>query len=73
MDIQSIKVDLIDWITKLEDRKVLEQIQAYKHRQGEGLSKAHKALLDERIASYEKDPSKVVDWSDVMKEIESSQ
>ena len=61
MDIQSIKVDLIDWITKLEDRKVLEQIQA------------HKALLDDRIASYEKDPSKVVDWSDVMKEIESSQ
>ena len=73
MDIQSIKVDLIDWITKLEDRKVLEQIQAYKYRQGEGLSKAHKALLDERIASYEKNPSKVVDWSDVMKEIESSQ
>ncbi|MDO6438192.1 addiction module protein [Cyclobacterium sp. 1_MG-2023] len=73
MDIQSIKVDLIHWITKLDDRKVLEQMQAYKDRQEEGLSKAHKALLDERIASYEKDPSKVLDWDDVMKDIENGQ
>ncbi len=73
MDIQSIKVDLIHWITKLEDRKVLEQMQAYKHRQEEGLSKAHKALLDERIASYEKDSSNVLDWDDVMKDIENGQ
>lgn len=73
MDIQSIKVDLIHWITKLDDRKVLEQMQAYKDRQEEGLSKAHKELLDKRIASYEKDPSKVLDWDNVMKDIENGQ
>jgi putative addiction module component (TIGR02574 family) len=69
MDIQSIKVDLIHWLTELQDRSVLEQLQALKHQQEEGLSDAHKTLLDERIASYEKDPAKVLDWNDVMKEI----
>ena len=70
MDIQSIKVDIIHWITELQDRAILEQLQAFKHRQEEGLSEAHKALLEVRIASYEKDPGKVLEWDDVMKELE---
>ncbi|WP_114749607.1 addiction module protein [Pleomorphovibrio marinus] len=70
MDIQTIKVDLIRWLTELQDRTILEQLQAFKHRQEEGLSETHKALLDERIASYEKDPGKALDWDDVMKELE---
>ncbi|WP_209328777.1 addiction module protein [Lunatimonas salinarum] len=70
MDIQSIKVDLIHWLTELQDQTILEQLQAFKHRQEEGLSDAHKALLDERIASYQKDPDKVMDWDDVMKDLE---
>lgn len=70
MDIQTIKVDLIHWLTELQDRTILEQLQAFKQQQEEGLSGAHKALLDERIASYEKDPDKALDWDDVMKELE---
>jgi len=70
MDIQSIKVDLIHWLTELQDRTILEQLQAFKNRQEEGLSDAHKALLDERIASYQKDPDSVLDWDDVMKDLE---
>lgn len=70
MDIQTIKVDLIHWLTELEDRKILEQLQAFKHLQEGRLSDAHKVLLDERIASYEKDPGKALDWDDVMKELE---
>ena len=70
MDIQTIKVDLIHWLTELEDRKILEQLQAFKHRQEGRLSDAHKVLLDERIASYEKDSGKALDWDDVMKELE---
>lgn len=73
MDIQSIKVDLIHWLTELQDRTILEQLQAFKHQQEEGLSEAHKALLDERITSYENDPGKVLDWDDVMKELERDQ
>jgi putative addiction module component (TIGR02574 family) len=63
MDIPSIKVELIHWLTELQDRTILE------HQQEEGLSEAHKALLEERIASYKKDPDKVLDWGDVMKEL----
>ncbi|WP_162419124.1 addiction module protein [Cyclobacterium roseum] len=70
MDIQTIKVDLIHWLTELQDPKILEQLQALKHLQEGGLSNAHKALLDERIASYEKDPGRALDWDEVMKELE---
>lgn len=70
MDIQSIKIDLIHWLTELQDRKILEQLQAFKKSQEEGLSDSHKALLDERIAAYEKDPENVLNWDDVMKELE---
>ncbi len=70
MDIQSVKVDLIHWLTKLQDQSILEQIQAFKEQQEATLSDAHKALLDERIVSYEKDPDNVLDWDHVMKELE---
>jgi len=70
MDIQSIKVDLIHWLTELQDRSVLEKLQAFKNQQETELSDAHKALLDERIASYENDPEQVLDWENVMNELE---
>lgn len=71
MDIQSIKVDLIHWLTELQDRAILEKLQAFKNHQ-EGLSDAHKAILDERLASYENDPGKVLDWDDVMRDLEKN-
>ena len=71
MDIQTIKIDLIHWLTELQDRSVLEQLQALKDQQGGyELSDAHKQLLDERITSYENNPDQVLDWDDVMSEIE---
>lgn len=70
MDIQSIKVDLIHWLTELQDQTILEQLQSFKRRQEEELTEAHKDLLDKRIASYENDPGKVLDWNDAMKELE---
>ena len=70
MDIQSIKIDLIHWLTELQDQSILEQIHAFKKQQQGTLSDAHKNLLDERITSYEKDPDNVLDWDSVMKELE---
>ena len=52
MDLQAIKLDLIQWLASLQDRSVLEQLQAFKQQQKSGLSEAHKALLDKRIESY---------------------
>jgi len=51
MDIQTIKVDLIHWLTEVQDHKILEQLQIFKSQQEKGLSDAHKALLNERLAS----------------------
>ena len=45
MDFQSIKVNLIHWLTELQDRTLLEKLQVFKHRQEEGLIVAHKTLL----------------------------
>ena len=70
MDIQSIKIDLIHWLTELQDRSILEQLHAFKQKQEPELSEAHKALLDDRIASYEANPNRLLDWDDAMKELE---
>ncbi len=70
MDIQAIKVDLIHWLTEVEDLTVLKKLQAFKRDQEGGLSYAHKALLDERMASYASDPENLLDWETVMKELE---
>jgi putative addiction module component (TIGR02574 family) len=70
MDIQAIKIDLIQWLTGVEDVVTLKKLQALKQLQESGLSDAHKALLDERMASYESDPENVLDWETVMKELE---
>lgn len=70
MDIQAIKIDLIHWLTGVEDIVTLKKLQAFKQLQESGLSDAHKALLDERMASYESDTNNVLDWETVMKELE---
>lgn len=70
MDIQAIKIDLINWLTGVEDIVTLKKLQAFKQLQESGLSDAHKALLDKRMASYESDPNNVLDWETVMKELE---
>lgn len=70
MDIQAIKVDLIHWLTEVEDLTVLKKLQAFKRGQEGGLSDAHKAPLDERMASYASDPENLLDWETVMKELE---
>jgi putative addiction module component (TIGR02574 family) len=70
MDIQSIKIDLIHWLTGMDDIVLLKKLQAFKKLQETQLSEAHRALLDERIASYESNPSNVIDWETISKELE---
>ena len=70
MDIQAIKLDLIHWLTEVEDLSILKKLQSFKRLQELELSDAHKALLDERIASYASDPENLLDWETVMKELE---
>ena len=70
MDIQAIKIDLIHWLTGVDDLVLLQKLQALKKLQESRLSEAHKNLLDERMASYQKDPNNVMDWEELSKELE---
>ena len=70
MDIQAIKIDLIHWLTGVDDLALLKKLQALKKLQETQLSNAHQKLLDERMASYEKDPNNTMDWEEVSKELE---
>lgn len=70
MDIQSIKIDLIHWLTELEDISVLEKLQSFKNQREGSLSKAHKDLLDGRITSYQENPDSLIDWDDMVKELD---
>ena len=70
MDIQAIKIDLIHWLTGVDDLALLKKLQAFKKLQETQLTEAHKKLLDERMASYEKDPNNVMDWEELSKELE---
>ena len=64
MDIQAIKIDLIHWLTEVDDLVLLKKLQVTQ------LSDAHQKLLDERMASYQKDPNNIMDWEEVSKELE---
>ncbi len=70
MDIQAIKIDLIHWLTGVNDLALLKKLQAFKKQQETQLSEAHQKVLDERIASYQKDPNNIMDWEEVSKELE---
>jgi hypothetical protein len=70
MDIQAIKIDLIHWLTGVDDLALLKKLQAFKKQQETQLSEAHQKVLDERIASYQKDPNNIMDWEEVSKELE---
>ena len=70
MDIQAIKIDLIHWLTEVDDLVLLKKLQAFKKLQVTQLSDAHQKLLDERMASYQKDPNNIMDWEEVSKELE---
>lgn len=71
MDIQAIKLELIQWLTELNDRTVIEQMLAFKKHQSTVLSAADKILLDERITSYEQNPGQAIAWEEVVRSLDA--
>lgn len=69
MDMQKIKLDLIHWLSELQDPSILRKLKAIKDQENQ-MSSEHKDLLNERMASYENDPKQAFDWDDVMSDIE---
>lgn len=65
MDVQALKLDLIHWLTELQDSAVLEKLQAFKNQETNRITEEQKEWLDERLASYHKNPSSVLPWDKV--------
>jgi putative addiction module component (TIGR02574 family) len=64
MDIQSLKIDIIHWLTELKDKAVLEKIQAIKEEEDIQLSAAQQIELDERLKKYEREEMKFKSWEE---------
>ena len=52
MDTQSLKLDIIQWLTQLKDKNVLEKIRAIKEEEGFELSVSQQEELDNRLEKY---------------------
>ncbi|QCK14482.1 addiction module protein [Mangrovivirga cuniculi] len=67
MDIHSVKIDLIHWLTELQDKSILEKLQVIKEQQ-EGtsnLTPAQKKELDDRLKKYESGNMNFSSWNTV--------
>jgi putative addiction module component (TIGR02574 family) len=71
MDIQSLKIDLIHWLTELRDETVLEKIQAIKEEGDYDLSPAQQEELDKRLERYERGDMKFKSWEETKASIRS--
>lgn len=64
MDIQSLKIDIIHWLTELKDKTVLEKIHAIKKEEDIELSQAQQTELDKRLKKYEAGETKFKSWEE---------
>lgn len=71
MDIQSLKIDLIHWLTQLQDRNVLEKIRAIKDEGEYDLSEAQQEEFGKRLEEYERGDIKFKSWEETKASIRS--
>jgi putative addiction module component (TIGR02574 family) len=67
MDVQSVKIDLIHWLTELQDKSVLKKLQGLKEQQESSfeLNAEQKEELDSRLEKYENREMKFSQWNTV--------
>ena len=64
MDTQSLKIDIIRWLTQLSDKSVLKKIQAIKAEEDIELSPAQLIELDKRLAKHDQGKMKFKSWEE---------
>jgi len=64
MDVQSLKIDIIHWLTELKDKNVLEKIYAIKEEENVELSPTQQTELDKRLKKYEQGEMKFKSWEE---------
>lgn len=67
MDTQSIKIDLIHWLTELQDTSILKELQMLKerHKGTYQLSADQEKELDIRLEKYESGEMRFSSWDTV--------
>ncbi len=70
MDIQTMKIEIIHWLTQLDDKSILEKIQAIKE-EGYELSSDQQNMLNERLEKYERGETKFKSWEETKSSIRS--
>ena len=64
MDIQSLKIDIIHWLTELKDKNILEKIHAIKEEEDIELSPAQQVELNKRLEKYGRGEMKFKSWEE---------
>ncbi|RAI84417.1 addiction module protein [Algoriphagus yeomjeoni] len=73
MDVPSIKIDLIHWLTELQDKSVIKQLQGLKEQQEStfDLSEEQVEELDSRLEKYKNGEMKFSSWDKVKERVRS--
>ena len=69
MTIDSEKKEIIRKILKTEDEWILKAIRKLLDLRVDDTSDVHSQILNERIAEYETNPDKVIDWEELKAEL----
>jgi hypothetical protein len=64
MDIQSLKIDIIHWLTELTDKNVLEKIEAIKKETELELTSVQQLELEKRLNKYELGETELKSWEE---------
>jgi hypothetical protein len=74
MDVQSIKIDLIHWLTELQDESILIKIQGLKNQQNSSFNLSSEQIkeLEDRFDKYEKGDMDFSSWDAVKEKIRNS-
>ncbi len=67
-DIQTEKLNLINWISSLNDEDVIQKLKSF-HNSNIEIPEWHKKILDERKDNYAKNPDSYKDISELRKNI----
>jgi putative addiction module component (TIGR02574 family) len=66
MDVKSLKIDLIHWLTELQDQSVLKQLHMLKEQQENAeLNAVQEKELDSRLKMYQEGETGFSSWDEV--------
>lgn len=69
MDIQSLKIDIIHWLTELTDKNVLEKINTIKKETELELTSLQQLELEKRLEKFELGETELKSWEETKENV----